>query len=497
MRRPTPPSWRFALLLVASGLGLAVIVIAISLLTAPKAGAPTSSAPTAPVTAPALKAGRRHRDRGRARRQRKPDATRRAERQPHVEENRRSGGPPLLLLLTGLMLAATATGTVGAAAIVALSAHRRLAARHTRTYARHELHLSAHDETRLQDLEEAVEAIAGIVRADPRERFRAGQPYWALELHHGPTDGGLEWTICLVCEPRHARAIDHALANAYPDVRLGRAFGDEPEPVTGRLARPAHVERFRKRRLFIHPLGRDRGRSTNVRAAGAPLIELVAQAQLAAGCASTVRLQFLPAPRALESLASSLLAWQENRAARSETWGVREAGLRSPRRLAELRGSERSQHRSLFWFELLIAAEDASAARQIAASVTALRGDNVLHRRHAPLRARRAAQRLCDRFVAGDPPRLPLCWFNWLAPPLTLLCAPGITTAVSTDEVARLIELPTARLKGVPVRRNMLPRLPAPPDVQRADELSPLTVPVDHGAFDEQSFRPGEASGAR
>ena len=285
------------------------------------------------------------------------------------------------MLLAALMLATTATGTIAAGAVVALSARRRLVARRDRTYARYEVHLSAHDETRLEDLEEAVEAIAGIVRADPRERFRTGQPYWAVELHHGPADGGMEWTVCLVCEPRHALAIDHALANAYPDVRIGRAFGDEPVPVEGRLARPAHVARLRKRRLFIHPLGRDRGRSTHVRAAGAPLSELVAQAQLAAGCASTVRLQFLPAPRALESMASSLLAWQENRAARSESWGVREAGLRSPRRLAELRGSERSQHRSLFWFELLIAAEDASAVKQIAAAVSAFRGDNSLRRR--------------------------------------------------------------------------------------------------------------------
>ena len=38
---------------------------------------------------------------------------------------------------------------------------------------------------------------------------------------------------------------------------------------------------------------------------------------------------------------------------------------------------------------------------------------------------------------------------------------------MSAAEVAHLLELPTARMKGVPVRRQMLPRIPAPADCQR------------------------------
>jgi hypothetical protein len=38
---------------------------------------------------------------------------------------------------------------------------------------------------------------------------------------------------------------------------------------------------------------------------------------------------------------------------------------------------------------------------------------------------------------------------------------------VSAAEVAHLLELPSARMKGVPVRRVTIPRIPAPPEVGR------------------------------
>jgi hypothetical protein len=54
---------------------------------------------------------------------------------------------------------------------------------------------------------------------------------------------------------------------------------------------------------------------------------------------------------------------------------------------------------------------------------------------------------------------------------------PSLRTLVSAAEVAHILALPSARMKGVPVRRMALPRLPAPPDVDRAVSEEPAAPP--------------------
>ena len=44
---------------------------------------------------------------------------------------------------------------------------------------------------------------------------------------------------------------------------------------------------------------------------------------------------------------------------------------------------------------------------------------------------------------------------------------PSFRSLVSAAEVAHLLELPSARMKGVPVRRVTIPRIPAPPEIVR------------------------------
>ena len=44
---------------------------------------------------------------------------------------------------------------------------------------------------------------------------------------------------------------------------------------------------------------------------------------------------------------------------------------------------------------------------------------------------------------------------------------PSFRCLVSAAEVAHLLELPSARMKAVPVRRLTIPRIPAPPEVTR------------------------------
>jgi hypothetical protein len=322
---------------------------------------------------------------------------------------------------------------------------RRVRRRGRREYALYELHLSTHDQAKGQDLEDMVESIANIVRAWPADRIRHGQPYVALELICGaaPDAGGrleMEWSINVRCEPRSVSALDGAISAAYPDVRLGRAHGEQPCARPGVLREPGYVMRFRKERSFVYSLIAD-----GEEQASSPL-EQIARAQVAVAAPSVVRFQLTPTPSRFEELARRLYRRQETKLARHERLGLREGGLMSTFNRAEMRAAERTQNRSLFWLETVVAADTREACKTVAAAVQSRRGENRLHRRWMILR-----QSLYRR-------RFPRA----LGP-----LVPSFRSLVSAAEVAHLLELPSARMKGVPVRRVTIPRIPAPPEVVR------------------------------
>jgi hypothetical protein len=327
---------------------------------------------------------------------------------------------------------------------------RRLRMRSRREYALYELHLSMHDQAKPQDLEDMVEAIANIVRAFPTERARRGQPYVALDLICGEGQQGMEWSINVRCEPAAARALDAAFSAAYPDVRLGRRHADMPLPRTGSLRVPGHVMRFRKERSFVYPL----------LAAGdelaSPPLEQIARAQVALAAPSIVRFQLTPTPLFFEEYARRRYRRHENKLVRQERWGLPEGGLWSTLNRAEMRNAERTQNRSLFWLDTVIAADTLQSCKTVAAAVQSRRGENRLHRRWMIVR-----QNLYRR-------RFPRA----LGPLL-----PTTRTLASAAEVAHLLALPTAGMKGVPVRRVTLPRIPAPPEAMRACRVRRSTPP--------------------
>jgi hypothetical protein len=318
---------------------------------------------------------------------------------------------------------------------------RRARRRLTRSYALYQLHLSTHDQAKGQDLEDMVEQIANIVRAWPADRARNGQPYLALELICGAEDAGeMEWSINIRCQPEAVTSLDGAISAAYPDVRLGRLHGEHPVPRSGVLREPGYVMRFRKERSFVYSLIAD-----GEQEASSPL-EQIARAQIAQDAASVVRFQLTPAPSSFEELARRLYRRHENKLVRQEHWGLPEGGLTSTFNRDEMRAAERTQNRSLFWLETVVAADSREVCKSVAAAVQSRRGENRLHRRWMIVR-----QRLYRR-------RFPRA----LAP-----LVPSFRCLVSAAEVAHLLELPSARMKGVPVRRVTLPRIPAPPDIGR------------------------------
>jgi hypothetical protein len=108
----------------------------------------------------------------------------------------------------------------------------------------------------------------------------------------------------------------------------------------------------------------------------------------------------------------------------------------------------RAQHRALLWLEMQVAADTRGDAEHIGAALEAHRADNRLHRRRMLARAGLYRR----RFPTADPPLWP---------------TPALRTLASAAEVAHLVTLPGASMKGVPARRIALPRLPAPAEAER------------------------------
>ena len=73
---------------------------------------------------------------------------------------------------------------------------------------------------------------------------------------------------------------------------------------------------------------------------------------------------------------------------RREQLGLREGGLTSTFNRAEMRAAERTQNRSLFWLEAVVAADSPEACKAVASAVQSRRGENRLHRRWMTVRQR-------------------------------------------------------------------------------------------------------------
>jgi hypothetical protein len=262
----------------------------------------------------------------------------------------------------------------------------------------------------------------------------------ALELICGQSPQGVDWSLNIRCEPRSVRALDGAVASAYPDVRVGRHHSDTPAPRAGTLRVPGYVMRFRKERSFVYSLIADGDELAS------PPLEQIARAQVELGGPSIVRFQLTPTPSYFEEIARRLYRRHENKLVRAERWGLPEGGLWSTFNRAEMRAAERTQNRSLFWLEMVVAADSMQACKTVAAAVQSRRGENRLHRRWMIIREGLYRRRFPDA-------RGPLI--------------PSMRSLISAAEAAHLLALPTARMKGVPVRRVTLPRIPAPPDAMR------------------------------
>jgi hypothetical protein len=338
-------------------------------------------------------------------------------------------------------------GLLAAGMVTAATSDRRLRNRLIRQYGRYEIKLSMHDDAKPGDLDDIVEAIGAAVRKRYNDRVSEGQPFVALELWQRQTRHGMQWMLCLVCEAHMASTLEGIVAGAYPDVRIGREFEERPTPIAAIPSEPGYVRRFRKRRPFIHPLGNPAPTATQRQGKTTPLSEAIAMTQTALGVPSLVRFQLMPASEQLEDRARQRLERHERRRHGHPHHHQSASALDQ----AEMRAAVEVRHRSMFYLEVQVGSSDWETCNRIAASLIARRGENHLHRRYMVLRQWLYRQ----RFPSAYPPLLP---------------SASMRNLVSGAELAHLLELPSARMKGVPVTRLTIPRMPAPPNALRATD---------------------------
>ena len=124
-----------------------------------------------------------------------------------------------------------------------------------------------------------------------------------------------------------------------------------------------------------------------------------------------------------------------------------ELGVDSVVEYKELKGALETQHRTLSYFDLRIAGDDALAVRRVAGTFSQLRSENELVRRDLRLRRRLYAR----RFELALPNPLP-----------------GLRSGLlSTSELAALWQLPPATAKHIRIPRSTMRRALAPVEITR------------------------------
>jgi hypothetical protein len=270
-------------------------------------------------------------------------------------------------------------------------------------------------------------------------RLLFGQPYFALEEHVRPTDGGPELSLTLVCPEQFVSAFDGRLAATYAHSRVGHGFTRRFDPLSLEIAWNRAVVRLRKRRPFTATV------KTHTEAHGQSVIEAELAAMAASGQAMTVQKVFTPIFPSFERVARCLYRRRERTVDRYRQAPL---GPASPLAQADLRAAVDAQHQLLFWLEVRVVADAHEACRLVAGAIAGRRQENILHQRNTPL-----SRGLHRRRVPAARPELIPSWRY------------GV---VSAAEAATLWQLPSPKFGHVRLARHTVPRAPAPPDVARA-----------------------------
>jgi hypothetical protein len=334
------------------------------------------------------------------------------------------------LLLT-VLLAVPAVGIA--------SAMSRLRSRLKRVYWRYRIFPNAHDRPSAEQVVRALGTIGATVSEPASTRAWSGQPVFGVQLDYDPQDGG-RLTPWLVCERRHAHALDGALQQAYRNVRIEL---DEGKPLPESAAwRPGSVLRLRKSRDPIYPLygsPQAAGLGPPLNSAGVMLHNLCKPLADRPGTRGSVRVMVLPADRT----AAYLRERHRRVEKRSQLAGQLERGgwaAQSSVDAQQSRQSAQMAEHAMFHVEVQLAAENFATCKSLAGALLDYPGLNTLKRRQVQWRA----GLYCRRWAS-------------FAPPLVMH---GSRKLFSAAELAYVVRLPSAAL-SVPFATAREPRLPA------------------------------------
>lgn len=352
-------------------------------------------------------------------------------------------------VIAAAVLAILAAGTVVATVIA------RLRARSRRDMARYQLVLGQADEATHDEAAAAAEGLVQALRSTLVERVACGQPWLAIESWHIPPPGPGETgtaVLMVLCEPVTLGPALAALRRAYPNltVRCDPETG-EPRRYDPPRFEAAHVLRVRKARDWVLPVGASAG-SPDHSNARSVMASVIRQQQRAGqdGLISCVRWCLLPADETVDALAARRL----RRLAESTKHHNSAVS-------ADVVEAQRSGGGALCFVELQSAiqvppgrqsgryADLQADCRMLVSAALSMRGVNTFVERQMVVR-----QGLYQRrWSRATPPVIPdqtgaTLWF--------------------TGELGLLIELPSLGSEhDLPLSRNTIPYLPAPPGLPR------------------------------
>jgi hypothetical protein len=333
----------------------------------------------------------------------------------------------------GVAWYATRPALVLAAGAVLVLVGLRLAARRRRRMQRLWLLPHRADEATPAAIETLYKAWHEQLCARWWQRLAFGQPSLTLELHSVGEGGARQPRLIVGCPQAMGHALSGPLHACWPNARL----------IPHRQAHNGWdlrmVMRLRKRYAFVLRL------ATPQRGDEPTAIDALLSTAAELDERVIVQLALTPTPASFDHVARGMLREREQTLQRAADRGG-SPGIRGQAAELELQGARATQWKPLFFCDIRIAADSRAACGAVAGALQAASAENRL-RAHECVARRGLYLR---RMAAG------------LGQPL-----PGVRKGVvSTAELVGLFALPSPA-QGPALQRSSVPRLIAPPQVQR------------------------------
>jgi len=273
------------------------------------------------------------------------------------------------------------------------------------------------------------------------QRLLVGQWGLALEVRSEPDgQGGFECKLCAIWPSELDAAMEGALVSCYPDARVAGRESEHPEE-------RAAIIRLKKRHQFVRPLRPKLEEGDNH-----VLVDKLLTQMQRIHAPACVQISLTPTPALFDRWSRARYqAYERSRSGRYRAT----ARERSEVLAAELRAGLMLQNRPLFFADIRVGAPNAELARSLAGMLRGeTAGENRLVERRLHAFGRLTLYRSRVRRGLNNP--IP----SWRR---------GVYSSV---ELAGMWHLPSTGLTVAAIRRSLVPRAFAPPEITRDPALA-------------------------